>query len=48
MPFFAVIDNRTGAIIFTAETYTQASDRARRDTTNLYISQVYRPGELRL
>ncbi len=48
MPFFAVIDNRTGAVVLTADTYTRASDFARRDTANLYVSQVYRPGELRL
>ncbi len=48
MPAFSVIDNRTGQPVATFATYGEARDYANRDRSNLYVTHVYRPGEVRL
>ena len=48
MPGYAVVDNRTGQIVESAETYSEVSEVAKKDPANLYVTHVYRPGEVRL
>jgi hypothetical protein len=47
MPYYSVIDARTGAEVAGRETYSEASKVARTDLQNLQVIFRYRPGELR-